>query len=73
MPNDIASLLCALMVNLVTMAVALPAVMGRVSPPARHAQLSVALQAAGWALLGVGVFSTIPIVKGLLGKPPLRD
>jgi hypothetical protein len=30
-------------------------------------------QAAGWALLGVGVLSTVPIVKGLLGKPPLRD
>jgi hypothetical protein len=30
-------------------------------------------QAAGWALLGVGVFSTIPIVRGLLGKPPVHD
>ena len=30
-------------------------------------------QAAGWVLLGVGVLSTIPLVKGLLEKPPLRD
>jgi hypothetical protein len=29
-------------------------------------------QAAGWALLGVGVFSTFPIVKGLLAKPPVE-
>jgi hypothetical protein len=29
-------------------------------------------QAAGWALLAVGVLSTIPILKGLLAKPPLR-
>jgi hypothetical protein len=28
-------------------------------------------QAAGWALLGVGVVSTIPIVRGLLAKPPV--
>jgi len=30
-------------------------------------------QAAGWALLGVGVLSTIPIVRGLLAKPPVSD
>jgi len=48
---DIASLLCALMINQITMAVALPAVMGQVSRPARLAQLVVVLQAAGWALL----------------------
>lgn len=27
---------------------------------------------AGWALVGVGVLTTIPIVRGVLGKPPLR-
>jgi diguanylate cyclase (GGDEF)-like protein len=51
MPNDIASLLFALAVSLVTMAVALPAVMGRVNPAARRAQFGVILQAIGWALL----------------------
>jgi hypothetical protein len=30
-------------------------------------------QAAGWALLGVGVLSTIPIARGLLAKPPVSD
>jgi hypothetical protein len=29
-------------------------------------------QAAGWALLGVGVLSTVPIVRGLLAKPPVE-
>jgi hypothetical protein len=28
-------------------------------------------KAAGWALLAVGVLTTIPIVKGVLGKPPV--
>ena len=28
-------------------------------------------KAAGWALLAVGVLSTIPIVAGVLGKPPV--
>jgi hypothetical protein len=28
---------------------------------------------AGWALLGVGVLTTIPIVRGVLGKPVLRE
>jgi hypothetical protein len=27
---------------------------------------------AGWALFGVGVMTTIPIVRGLLAKPPLH-
>jgi hypothetical protein len=27
-------------------------------------------KAAGWALLAVGVLTTIPIVKGMLAKPP---
>jgi len=26
---------------------------------------------AGWALVGVGILTTIPIVRGVLGKPPL--
>jgi hypothetical protein len=26
---------------------------------------------AGWALLAIGVLSTIPIVKGVLAKPPV--
>jgi hypothetical protein len=26
---------------------------------------------AGWALLGVGALTTIPIVRGLLAKPPI--
>ena len=51
MPQDIAFLMCALLVNLATMALALPAVMGKVSVPARHAQVGLALQASGWALL----------------------
>ena len=51
MPLDIHSLLCALMINLITIAVALPAVMGRVNAAARHAQLAMVLQAAGWVLL----------------------
>ena len=29
-------------------------------------------KAAGWALFGVGVMTTIPIVRGLLAKPPLH-
>ena len=28
-------------------------------------------KAAGWALLAAGVLTTIPIVKGVLGKPPV--
>jgi diguanylate cyclase (GGDEF)-like protein len=48
---DIASLLFAVTVTMVTMAISLPAVMGHVNAPARRAQLGVALQAAGWALL----------------------
>lgn len=51
MPIDIASLLLAVTIDLVTMAVALPAVMGRVNSAARRAQAGVALQAVGWALL----------------------
>ena len=29
-------------------------------------------KAAGWALLGVGVLTTIPIVSGVLGKPAVE-
>jgi hypothetical protein len=28
-------------------------------------------KAAGWALLGVGVATTIPILRGVLAKPPV--
>ena len=51
MPNDIASLILALTVSTITMAVALPAVMGRVDKAARRAQAGIALQAMGWVLL----------------------
>lgn len=51
MPNDIASLLLAVTVSLMTMAIALPAVMGQVNSPARRSQIGVMLQATGWALL----------------------
>ena len=51
MPNDIASLLLALTVSMITMAVALPAVMGQVNAAARRAQVGVGLQALGWVLL----------------------
>ena len=30
-------------------------------------------QAAGWALLGVGALTTIPIMKGLLAKPTVSS
>ena len=30
-------------------------------------------KAAGWALFGVGVLTTIPIVRGLLAKPLVSD
>ena len=30
-------------------------------------------KAAGWALLGVGVLTTIPIVAGILGKGPFAE
>lgn len=51
MPNDIASLLLALTVSMITMAVALPAVMGQVNVAARRSQMGVGLQALGWVLL----------------------
>jgi len=51
MTLDVGSLLIALTVNMVTIAVALPAVMGRVNAPARRVQIAAIAQAAGWALL----------------------
>ena len=48
---DIATLLFAMTVCMVTMAVALPAVMGQVSAPARRAQAGVIVQGAAWSLL----------------------
>lgn len=32
-----------------------------------------ARNAAGWALVGVGALSTIPIVIGILGKPQIQS
>ena len=48
---DIRTLLFAMTVCMVTMAVALPAVMGRVDGPARRAQAAVVVQGAAWASL----------------------
>ena len=48
---DIASLLFAMTVCMVTMAIALPAVMGRVDEPALRAQAGVIAQGVAWALL----------------------
>jgi diguanylate cyclase (GGDEF)-like protein len=48
---EVASLLFVMTLNLLTMAVALPAFMGRVDRPARRAQAGIMLQTAGWALL----------------------
>ncbi len=51
MPTDIASLLFALTLNMLIMAVALPSVMGQVNTAARRAQAGIAAGAVGWALL----------------------
>jgi diguanylate cyclase (GGDEF)-like protein len=51
MSLDIRSLMFVLTVSLLTMAVALPSVMGHVNTAARRAQIGVALQALGWVLL----------------------
>jgi diguanylate cyclase (GGDEF)-like protein len=48
---DLRTLLIALTINLVTIAVVLPAVMGRVDGAARRAQGSAALQALGWVAI----------------------
>lgn len=61
---DIATLLFAMTVCMVTMAVALPAVMGQVNEPARRAQAGVVLQGAGWALL---------LLSGLVDSGSMTD
>jgi len=61
---DIATLLFAMTVCMVTMAVALPAVMGRVNAPARRAQAGVVLQGLAWALL---------LLSGLAVRGSLTD
>jgi diguanylate cyclase (GGDEF)-like protein len=48
---DIATLLFAVTLCTVTMAIALPAVMGRVNEPARRAQAGAIVQGIAWALL----------------------
>jgi diguanylate cyclase (GGDEF)-like protein len=48
---DIATLLIGMTVCMITMAVALPAVMGEVNQAARRAQAGILMQACGWALL----------------------
>jgi diguanylate cyclase (GGDEF)-like protein len=61
---DIASLLFAMTVCMVAMAVALPAVMGQVNEPARRAQAGVILQGVAWALL---------LLSGLADKGSMSD
>ena len=65
MPHDIASLLLAMTIAMVTMAVALPAVMGAVNAPARRAQFGIGLQAAGWVLL---LASSMPAPGGWMDR-----
>jgi diguanylate cyclase (GGDEF)-like protein len=48
---EVASLLFVMTLNLLTMAAALPAFMGRVNRPARRAQAGIVLQTMGWVLL----------------------
>ena len=64
MHSDIASILIALTASMLTMAVALPAVMGRVNKAARQAQAGIALQAAGWASL---------LLSGIVDAGSLND
>ncbi len=61
---DIATLLFAMTVCMVTMAVALPAVMGEVNEPARRAQAGVVLQGLGWVLL---------LMSGLVDRGSMTD
>jgi diguanylate cyclase (GGDEF)-like protein len=51
MPTDMSSLLFAMMLGMLTMAVALPSVMGDVCAAARWAQGGVFFQAVGWSML----------------------
>ena len=55
---DITTLLFAMTVCMVTMAVALPAVMGQVDEPARLAQAGVVVQGVAWVLL---LLSGLPV------------
>jgi diguanylate cyclase (GGDEF)-like protein len=56
MPIDVGSLLFVLALSMLTIAVALPSVMGQVNRAARLAQTGVFLQATGWVLmLGSGI------------------
>ncbi len=64
MPIDLRTLLIALAINLLTMAVSLPLVMGRISAPARRAQEGAALQAAGWVFI---------LVSGLMERGGAAD
>jgi len=48
---DVSTLLIAMTLNMLTMAVALPYFMGQVNRPARRAQAGIVLQTAGWVLL----------------------
>ncbi|MEO7338959.1 MAG: GGDEF domain-containing protein [Caldimonas sp.] len=61
---DIASLLFAMTVCMVVMAIALPAVMGRINEAARRAQAGVVLQGVSWALL---------LASGLMVRGSLAD
>ncbi len=61
---DIATLLFAMTVCMVSMAVALPAVMGPVNEPARRAQAGVVVQGIAWALL---------LLSGLVDKGSITD
>ena len=63
MQPDVTSILLALTIGTMTMAVALPAVMGPVGRPARLAQLGAALLAGGWVLLLAS--GTVPQGGGL--------
>lgn len=51
MPFDVASILVAMTFSMLTMAVALVSVMGKVNRAARFAQAGAVLQALGWVLL----------------------
>jgi len=69
MTFDIHSLLVALMINLITIAVALPAVMGKVNAAARQAQWSMGMQAAAWvALLASGQTQPFSLADRLLSS-----
>jgi len=70
MSLDIASILVAMTLTMVTMALALFAVMDGADRPARFAQISAGLQACGWSLLlasgAVTPLSTIDVTLSIL-------